>query len=256
MTKHEIDGLLEKYAQWLKDNTFANQVGKDWVEITTPHLDRHNDCMQIYVRKTDGGYLLTDGGNIISDLANSGCPIDTPRRKGVLLSTLSGLGVELVDDELRVNATHGDFPLKKNNILQAMLAVNDLFYLSSPHAENFFKEDVAGWFDLSEIRYTPKVTFVGKAGFTHLFDFVIPKSRSMGERVVHTMSNPQRDYAQNMAFRWVDTKEIRETDSSFYVLLNDSTGDVPGKIIDALRNYDIKPIMWSKREEAKGELAA
>jgi len=73
MIKNEIDNLLTNYIKWLKDKTIVKQIREDWVEITTPYLDRHNDCLQIYAKKTDNGYLLTDDGYIISDLDNSGC---------------------------------------------------------------------------------------------------------------------------------------------------------------------------------------
>ena len=102
--------------------------------------------------------------------------LDKPKRKEMLLTTLSGFGISFQNDTLCVNATAENFSLKKHNILQAMLAVNDMFYLATPYVESFFKEDVENWFDLSNIRYTPKVKFVGKIGYDHLFDFVIPKS--------------------------------------------------------------------------------
>ena len=37
-----IEGL------WLKDKTTLREVDGEWVEITTPYLDRHNDALQIY----------------------------------------------------------------------------------------------------------------------------------------------------------------------------------------------------------------
>ena len=256
MIKDEIDQLLNNYIQWLKDKTIVKQIGNNWVEITTPHLDRHNDCLQIYARKTGKDYTMTDDGYIISDLINSGCSLDTARRKEYLLSTLAGFGVELIDNtKLCVNATAENFSLKKHNILQAMLAVNDLFYLASPHIESFFMEDVANWFDSSDIRYTPKVKFVGKIGYDHLFDFVIPKSRAIGERVVQTISNPKRDSAENLVFKWMDTRETREPSSNLYVFLND-TNAVSSPVIEAFKNYNIIPVLWSEREQAKSELAA
>jgi hypothetical protein len=257
MIKEEIDLLLNNYIRWLRDKTIVKQIGENWVELTTPHLDRHNDCLQIYARKTDKGYMLTDDGYIISDLINSGCSFEKSRRKELLSTTLAGFGVELVDDNiLCVSATSDNFSLKKHNILQAMLAVNDLFYLASPHIESFFMEDVASWLDLSDIRYTPKVKFVGKIGYDHLFDFVIPKSRHKGERIVHTLSNPQKNIAENLVFKWMDTKETREINSSLYVFLNDTNDSVSSSVIEAFKNYEIKPVLWSKREEKKNELAA
>ena len=70
--KSETSKLIDDYLFWLKDKTALREVGEKWVEITTPHLDRHNDCLQIYVKKDDKGYLLTDDGYIISDLKMSG----------------------------------------------------------------------------------------------------------------------------------------------------------------------------------------
>ena len=64
----EIQRLMERYASWVKDKTHIKDVGSNYVEITTPYLDRHNDYLQIYVRKEDGFYLLTDGGSTIQDL--------------------------------------------------------------------------------------------------------------------------------------------------------------------------------------------
>jgi hypothetical protein len=256
MIKDEIDHLLNNYIQWLKDKTIVKQIESNWVEITTPHLDRHNDCLQIYARKTDNGYELTDDGYIIADLINSGCSLEKPRRKEILSTTLAGFGVDLSDNKLFINATSNNFSLKKHNILQAMLAVNDLFYLATPHIESFFMEDVANWFDLSDIRYTPKVKFVGRIGYDHLFDFVIPKSRRKGERIVHTLSSPQKNSAENLVFKWVDTKETRDTNSSLYVFLNDSNENISSSVIEAFRNYDIRPVLWSERDKKKNELAA
>ncbi|MCB0410580.1 MAG: DUF1828 domain-containing protein, partial [Flavobacteriales bacterium] len=128
---NEIQTLLDNYLSWLKDKTTLKKV-KDWVEITTPYLDRHNDYLQIYARKMDKGYRLTDDSYIIQDLMQSGCKLDSPKRMSLLKMTLNGFGVQLCDNELVVNATKENFYYKKHNLLQAMLAVNDLFYLATP----------------------------------------------------------------------------------------------------------------------------
>ncbi len=48
----EIRRLLDDYLGWLRDNTVLCETG-GWVEMTTPYLDRHNDYLQIFVKKTD-----------------------------------------------------------------------------------------------------------------------------------------------------------------------------------------------------------
>ena len=55
----EVQSLLDRYWIWLRERTTLREIG-EWTEITTPYLDRHNDYIQIYARRTDGGFLLTD----------------------------------------------------------------------------------------------------------------------------------------------------------------------------------------------------
>ena len=88
------------------------------------------------------------------------------------------------------------------------------------------------------------------------FDFVIPKSRVQPERVVRAINRPSRDTAQAMAFSWIDTKEVRSTDSRAYAILNDSDQQVSENVSVPIRSYDVHPIAWSARDQAREELAA
>jgi hypothetical protein len=250
-----MQALIDKYLSWLKDKTSLRQID-EWIEITTPYLDRHNDYLQIYAKRLNGGYLLTDDGYVLEDLQQSGCKIESPKRQDLLKVTLGGFGVKLNQNAIEVQASTENFPLRKHNLIQAMLAVNDLFYLAEPMVRSLFYEDVIAWMELHEIRYTPRVKFTGKSGYDHLFDFVIPKSRQLPERILQTINRPSRDTAQSLAFSWIDTKEVRPADSRAYAVLNDSDHTVPAGVIDALRNYDLTPVLWTKREDARQELAA
>jgi hypothetical protein len=232
----------------------VKQIDSDWVEITTPYLDRHNDCLQFYARKQSNGYILSDDGYIINDLLDSGCSLENPKRQRFLKTTLAGFGIQLEEDTLTTTATAENFALKKHNIIQAMLAVNDMFYLSSPHVENLFIEDVVQWFDESDIRYTQRVKFSGVSGFDHSFDFVIPKSRKAGERLIQVLTNPKKDKAESLVFQWIDTKDTRPDDSTLYVLLNDADRAVSIPIVDALKNYHLNPVLWSNREQIREQL--
>ena len=251
----DIQRLLDAYHAWLKDKTALRQV-QDWVEITTPYLDRHNDYIQIYARKTNSGYVLTDDGYTIQDLEDSGCKLDSHKRQDLLRMTLNGFGVRLNGKALEVHASPENFALRKHNLLQAILAVNDMFYLAQPMVASLFYEDVVAWLDLHDIRYTPKVKFTGRTGYDHLFDFVIPKSRRQPERIVQAINRPNRETAQAVVLAWIDTKEVRSPESRAYAMLNDAEQAVPQGVLDALRNYDVKPVPWSQRESVLEELAA
>ena len=107
-------------------------VNSAWAEITTPYLDRHNDYIQIYAAKQNGEFVLHDDGYTLSDLEFSGCKVELPRRKELLAITLNGFGVEFFDGLLKVRARSDNFPQRKHALVQAILAVNDMFYVASP----------------------------------------------------------------------------------------------------------------------------
>ena len=165
--------------------------------------------------------------------------------------TLNGFGVKLNDGRIEIQASKDNFALRKHNLLQAMLAVNDLFNLASPIVSSLFYEDVVAWLDLLEVRYTPKVKFTGRSGYDHVFDFVIPKSKTHPERILQTINRPNRDTAENLAWAWIETKEVRPPDSKAYAFLNDAEHTISMSVIDALHNYDVNPVIWSKREDVR-----
>ena len=97
----DIQKLLDDYTAWLRDKTSLREVA-DWVEITTPYLDRHNDYIQIYAKKANGSFVLTDDGYTIGDLEQNGCKLNSPKRQDLLKMTLNGFGVQLHGDALEV----------------------------------------------------------------------------------------------------------------------------------------------------------
>ena len=251
----DVQILLDGYWRWLRDRTSLREI-EDWVEITTPYLDRHNDCLQIYARRDKGGFVLTDDGYILEDLASSGCEIATPRRRSLLATTVAGFGVELNGNTLETNATPENFALQKHNLIQAMLAVNDLFYFESPGVGNLFLEDVAEWLNHCDIRYTPGPKFSGHSGLDHHFDFVVPKSRAAPERLLRAINSPDRNTAQTMAFAWLDIRKVRPPDTRAYAILNDSDRSVSEGVTAAIRRYEVRPVKWSARDKARDDLAA
>ncbi len=252
----EIEKLLNDYRAWLKDKTTLRELNGSWVEITTPYLDRHNDALQIYARLENGGYVLTDDSYTIHDLEASGCNLNTEKRQDLLRMTLNGFGVRMNKEALEVHASPENFPARKHNLIQAILAVSDLFYLASPVVESLFVEDVIAWLDANDIRYTPKVKFTGISEFDHLFHFVIPKSRKQPERIVQAITRPTRETALSFINAWTDTRQVRPPESKAYAVLNDVEQSISGNVLDAFRNYQIHPVPWTSKAEVVTELAA
>ncbi len=247
--------LINNYYNWLKEKTDFKKIS-NYYKITTPYLDRHNDYIQIYLKKENDNFILTDDSYTIEDLIQSGCNIDTPNRKKLLQIVLNVYGVSLHNEELFVKANNDNFPLKKHNLIQAILTVNDMFYLTKPNIENLFFEDVKNWFDVSDIRYSERVSFMGHSGYPRMFDFLISKSKNAPERIIKTVNNPRKASADNIILEWLDTKEIRPENSKAYTIINNREKTVSSSIIEALQNYDITPIKFDEIDKYKQELAA
>lgn len=253
----EVDQLMAGYWTWLKSKTKIKEVG-NWSEITTPYLDRHNDRIQIYAKvDAEGRIHLTDDGYTINDLKLSGCELTTQHRRNLLEQTLNGFGVAKDQrDALSVQATVHDFARKKHRLIQAMLAVNDMFCLASSYVTSLFYEDVLGWLKEKDIRFTSHAKFTGKSGYDHMFDFVIPSSRQAPERFVQTINKPNKDNAQSVAFAWIDTRDVRDPSSQAYAFLNDMDAGPQPAVLEALRTYGVTPISWSQRENNLTVLAS
>lgn len=247
--------FIDSYVQWLKSKIHLQKIN-DYLEITTPFLDRHNDHMQIYIKQTGEKLELTDDGYILNDLVMSGCDISSPRRKSVMQTILNSLGVSVVDDALVVEARPDNFPQKKHALLQAMISVNDMFMLSQTRVSSVFLEDVEQFLDYHEVRYTPNIQFTGKSGFSHNFNFVIPASKVKPERLIRAINTPTKVNAQSLLFAWNDIREARKRESSMMVFLNDYDKNIKAEITSAFSQYDVKLILWTKREEAVQELIA
>lgn len=252
----EVQKLIDDYYGWLRGRTSLREINSDWVEITTPFLDRHNDFMQIYTQVKDGSIILTDDNYVLDDLRDSGCDIDSGKRQELLKLTLNGFGVAIDNGALVAKATPQTFAHKKHNLLQAMIAINDLFYTARPFVKSLFLEDVSEWLESNDIRHTERVKFAGKSGYDHVFDFVVPHSRSKPERIIKAINRPNRSAIQSLILAWVDTKETRREDSLAYAFLNDFEEKPHRDLTDALENYEVKVVPWSNKERYIKELAA
>ena len=247
-TISECEAIIREYVAWLKTGLSVAQVDDGVCEITTPFLDRHNDHLQIYLFQENGNYVLTDDGYTLSNLEMSGVDLSSPKRQRILKTILQGFGVNVVEGALRVEVHRSNLPRRKHNLIQAMLAVNDMFVMAREQVLSLFLEDVEQFLRANEIRFTAMIKLAGRSGFDHTFDFVIPASPKAPERLLRAINRPTRDTATSYIFAWNDTREVRAGDTEAYAILNDEERKPSGDLLRAFRTYQIQPILWSQRK--------
>jgi len=256
VNRAECQKLIDSYVGWLRQGLSVEDIGEA-CELTTPFLDRHNDHLQVYATRRNGNIILSDDGYILSDLRTSGLEVDTPKRKMVLDSVLNGLGVRAEGSQLIVEASTGNLGQRLHSLVQAMLAVNDMFVMGQPRVASFFFEDVRNFLDANHVRYTPRLKLAGKSGYDHGIDFLIPKSQKRPERILQAIAAPKKDNI--FAYLWTlsDTRAARagEAEAEAYAFLNDQEQAVGGDVTEALGAYRVIPAIWSQRENYVDALA-
>lgn len=244
------DKLVEEYLRWLREGITAIRVDSKTCIIETPFLDQHNDMIQVVVHEMGSGYRLSDDGYTLQDLFASGVEVDSAKRQQVLHTTLARLGVTLDGDEIVVNASPADFALKKHSLVQSILSVSDMLYMSREHVESFFKEDVGKFLKERGFVLSSDVNFLGRAGFYHSFDFIIPSANGSPEFLVRAINNPTKSSITEMLFAWDDTRETRGGGTRAVAVINDQAKALSYEHETALRNYDITPLSWKSREDS------
>lgn len=252
MTMTECKALIDGYVRWLEEGLKVEEL-EGCLVVQTPFLDRHNDALEIYIEPRNGGIRLTDDGYTMRDLRASGMEFTTEKRKSHLAAILHGFGVRVEDDEIVVTATRDDFPQKKHNLLQAILAINDMFVMGEEQVLSLFKEDVARLLDLHAVPHMMDFKLSGKSGFDHKFDFGLPKTPGHPQRVLQAINHLTRDEAFSLAFSVSDVKAVRPEPILAYAFLNDER-PLNAEFVGALQAYEIVPLRWSQRDSLVSSL--
>ena len=239
--------VKEKYIKWLEQEISVNKIG-EYLEITSPFLDRYNDYLQVYAKlEADDEIILTDDAYIINNLQMSGVDINSNKRKQVLESFLNKYNVKLEEDALVTKSGIEDFPQKILFLMQAMLNIDDMFMLSQNKVASIFLEDVTEFLDSRDIFYSKDVSFVGKSGFIYSYEYLLQRTKEKPERLCKVINNPNKQNFQNTIFMWNDTKETRDNNSQLIVFLNDEN-KIDATVIEGFKNYNVNTIPWSERE--------
>ena len=209
------------YVEWLKQNIDQFRVNETTSRMTLPFLDRNNDHIEMYIiNNGNETYTITDDG------------------------------------ELTVNCTDGDLPLKKHMLAQCMIKVSDMFYPSRSNIQAVFLEDVQKFFDLHDVRYIDNICLTGKSKLTTHYDFAIARSHKSAERFIKVVNNMDLNAARNIIFAWNDTRDMRQHEAKLYAFIQNSDKKVSDDAIGALKEYGIKPALWTEKDKYISELTA
>jgi hypothetical protein len=221
----------------------------EYVEITTPYLDRFNDYLQIYIKQeSDGTLTLTDDGYIISNLICSGMSF---KRGTNLFKTIDKIAknynLTIDGEEIVTKANSSNFPRKKHMMVQAMLAIDDLYQVSPEMKKDLFSDEIKLYFDANDIFYSVDFTVQGKTETVYHYDYHIQRTREKPERFCRGINRLTQSSRDLTLFNWGDTQEKRGNEGELIVIYNDFNS-VSADVLKGFFNYGIKTLPFSQRQ--------
>jgi len=248
----ELSQLIDAYYKWLRSQThLIEDESTGWAAISTPYTGIFNDGIEIYCKKKNGKWLLSDGGESLKLMEEIGLEISrSPKRKQILQHFINNYGILWDKDELFVEATEKNFIQKKHYLLQALLEVHELEQLSERTVKSLFKEDVESYMQQEKVLFTKDVKFTGYNGLDYHFDFQVPKFEK--EYVVKAANFLQKNTISSFVYSWQNVKKVREKhiDKSFEaaVVLNDVEHEPKADLIEALELENVEVYYWSDKK--------
>lgn len=245
-----IGDLKSLYDRW-NSTQLKFEDFNDFIEITTPFVDMHNDFIQLFFSKEkDGKFRITDDGHIVSELSMLGIDINTSKKRKQFFNTtlkIFGISYDNHSDELFVlfDAIE-DYPKRQHNLLQCITRVSDMLLTAKNTVASIFSEEISNFFEDQDVFFSPDLGFIGKSGNQQTFDFVIPHTKIKKEKLIKAVNTPSSDNYTVTLFSFIDVQDVRK-DSEFIVIANDTNIPIAEKFSNSLRNYDVEVLPWSKR---------
>lgn len=110
---------------WFDDSIICIAMD-DYVEVTTPFLNSHNDLITIYVTRDGDNFLLTDDGETLGMRETYGYDVDSKEARERFEKIARMTGCYLENYELRVKSTERNLGFNLNRLAVAMTRISDL----------------------------------------------------------------------------------------------------------------------------------
>ena len=245
--------IIENYVRWLKDNLKFKDISEDLVKIQTPFVDSHNDYIVIYIKKRNEEYILTDNSRTLFDLQSAGVNL-TQNRLKQLKEFVSAQGVNYDEktEDIFIITEWDSLPQKKNDLIQAIINVGDMFLTAQVNVKNLFYEEVALYFQKKDVAYSPNVYLEGGGGVKHKIDFIIGRSHK-SPQLIRAVNTPSKTIFEVELFKYIDISKhnIQYEKSEKIIFINDTEKEVKKEYLNLIKSHGITPILWSERESTE-----
>lgn len=217
--------LLENaYYKWLKKDLIFSDIENDYISISSPFVDTNFDNINLYAKFIDKNKIVvSDFGYTIFNLEEAGIRLNKRSKVAwrIFDTAITDFGITREGDSLLIRTSLEKFPLAKSRLLQAIMRINDIVYLSKGNVKEAFNDIVESFLIKENILFTPNVEIPNANGASSHFDFSIP-SRSGKEKLIKTSARPNDpNYAK--VFNYDVNATAPSRNAKFIYVLNNVT---------------------------------
>lgn len=242
MNNTDFPNILYEYVNWIKDNTDIRHINDQSVIITTPFLDSYNDHVEIIVYKKNSWYVMTDDGWTIANLNMKWVDVKSWKRGIIFSQILNSFWVTLDEhDCLSVECNSSNLWQKKHKLLQAIIAVWDMYVLSRENVFSIFSEEVELFFKSKWLFPSKNIKISWKSWFDHNINFIFNATSNRKELLLQVINSPQKDKIQQVLFSYNDISWIRD-EADRFVIINDNDKPISNEYLKAFEQYWIIPL--------------
>ncbi len=253
--------LERGYLEFLMNGFSAQEGRAGAIEICTPYLDRHNDCISAWALDQGERWKLTDGGYTIRDLmADDLNLLQRGARNDLLLKILASSDAALEGEEIvmYIGKEQGReaAAFKAHVFFKVLSTVDDMFMLSRPMVRSAFCDDVRAWLAENRRCFREGQSLTGASGYAHKIDFVSMKPDGRDFGWILPIDRVTKDAVTSLLFKLSDLQEKRKWVQSYAVVNDESGQEIRSAEITAMKNFNVKVLGWSQRKDWISEFPA
>lgn len=244
---------VECYTNWLHDNYQVKKF-KNGDELTTPFTNSIGDNIRIYVvQKQNGEIQLTDDGATLNGLDMMGIDLNTDTRTALIQSILKQYKIKRDhQDTLYINGKLKEFPLIEQQLLQAIIHLDDLFYTRKAVSTNIFREEVLNFFIENSFGGLPKYDVDGSSGIPYKIDYAMGRTQNQPWRFFQIVNRPT---FETIAYQSLVSDDVKNNDSfkssalKYVLVVNTQNTKLNTKSRTIASRYGVDLVPWKNKSE-------
>ncbi|GAX02568.1 hypothetical protein IWT140_00165 [Secundilactobacillus pentosiphilus] len=248
----DTNKLLDDYTKWLRSQYSIKKIDIS-DEITTPFTNMIGDNMRIYVTPISNNRIrLSDDGTTLEDLLLYGIDINSTSRKQMIDRIKHHFSVDLLEDVLSVTGTAPEFPMMKQNLISAMIQINDLSNTKKENVENMFFENVYAFLEKEDFGGLPNHSFEGRSGVDYKINYTIPAHKKKPLRMIDFQRKINFNDTVINAYKFRDIMSSADKDSkqtTYSIIYDGTTHNVSSKTEKIAVDANIKLIPWENKDD-------